>query len=132
MAAPAEECPCCELCFPPEAEAAWAARSGLKFVADLIDESHYHVMVLACPSCGQHFVSVFTETIDWQDGDDPQYWSLLPLTAGESRRLVDGPEPDNATLQSLGPSRRCLNLSHPKGQAARTSWTKGLSIGWHD
>jgi len=41
------------------------ARRALDFEAELIDESHVHVAILACGQCGQRFVSVFTETIDW-------------------------------------------------------------------
>ena len=62
----------CERCWPPIADAAWEARGGLTHVAELIDDSHFHVMILACPCCTQRFVSIFTETIDWEDGDDPQ------------------------------------------------------------
>jgi hypothetical protein len=54
----------CEHCWPSTADAAWEARGALTHVQDLIDESHFHVMILACPHCSQRFVSVFTETID--------------------------------------------------------------------
>ena len=36
-------------------------------------------MILGCARCSQGFVSVFTKTIDWEDGDDPQFWTLLPI-----------------------------------------------------
>jgi hypothetical protein len=45
-------------------------------------------MILACPRWAQRFLSVFTETINWEDGDDPQYWTLLPLTGAETADLV--------------------------------------------
>ena len=64
----------CKRCWPSSADAAWKARDGLKLSAELIDESHFHVMILACPQCGQQFISVFTEMIDWINGDDAQYW----------------------------------------------------------
>jgi hypothetical protein len=51
----------CASCWPPTAADAWEARSTLTHVAELIDESHFHVMILACPRCSQNFVSVFTE-----------------------------------------------------------------------
>ncbi|MBM4090244.1 MAG: hypothetical protein FJ276_12605, partial [Planctomycetes bacterium] len=59
----------CQHCWPAKAEAAWDARRGLNKQADLIDESHFHVMILACPRCSQRFVSIFTEMVDWADGD---------------------------------------------------------------
>ena len=55
----------CERCWPSEADAAWEARRKLACAVELVDESHFHVMILACPSCEQRFLSVFTETIDW-------------------------------------------------------------------
>ena len=52
----------CERCWPSTADAAWEAREELTHVQELIDDSHFHVMILACPCCTQRFVSVFTET----------------------------------------------------------------------
>lgn len=122
----------CILCWPADAEAAWAARSGLVNRRDLIDESHFHVMVLSCPKCGQAYVSVFTESIDWADGDDPQEWTTLPLTADEAGRLVRNEPPTEAVLSALGPGRRCLRRDAPKGAPPRAFWHTGLAIGWHD
>src|SRR5882762_3116205 len=78
----------CERCWPSSADAAWKARSTLTHEADLIDESHFHIMILKCPWCSQRFVSVFTETIDWVDGEDPQYWTILPITRDEAAGLI--------------------------------------------
>ncbi len=123
----------CEQCWPPAADAAWEARGALTHVAELIDESHFHVMILACPRCPQRFISVFTETIDWVDGDDPQYWTLLPITAAEAADLVQQraslPE---TMLNALGPGRRALRLDHPKASAPRLFWGTGIRVGWHD
>jgi hypothetical protein len=57
-------------CWYTSADAAWKARDGLTITAELIDESHYHVIILACPQYGQRFLSVSTEMIDWANGDD--------------------------------------------------------------
>jgi hypothetical protein len=123
----------CEHCWPSAADAAWAARGTLAHVQELIDESHLHVMILACTRCSQRFVSVFTETIDWQDGDDPQHWALLPLTPTEAVYLIlQGPSLIEAELAALGRGRRCLRHDHPKGAAAQSSWGTGLSVGPHD
>src|SRR5262245_42703618 len=59
----------CVRCWPPTPNAAWEARGSLRRVADLVDESHFSVGIMACPDCAQRFVSVFTETIDWAHGD---------------------------------------------------------------
>jgi hypothetical protein len=123
----------CEHCWPADAAAAWKARSGLSQVEQLIDESHFHVMILACPECDQPFVSVFTETIDWRDGEDPQYWTLLPITETEVRRLV---EQRNALsekeLNKLGSGRRCLQRNHPKDLPPQLLWGSGMLVGPHD
>jgi hypothetical protein len=123
----------CERCWPPDAEAAWEARRTLTHVADLIDESHFHVMTLACPLCSQRFVSVFTETIDWVDGEDPQYWTLMPITGAEAADLVRQQASLNETiLNALGPGRRSLGRDFPKGDARRVFWGSGIYVGLHD
>jgi len=123
----------CERCWPEDPEAAWVARRGLAREADLVDESHFHVMILACGSCGQRFVSVFAETIDWIDGDDPQYCTVLPLTPDEVDALPQGPESQIETrLNALGADRRCLMHDYPKGGPSRTAWGVGMLVGPHD
>jgi hypothetical protein len=123
----------CEQCSPSSAEAALESRSGMKLVAELIDESHFHVTIRACPACGQHFITIFTETIDWADGEDPQYWTRLPLTSYESADLIRrGSELTEATLNALGPGRRSLHRDHPKGEEPSSYWSTGIRVGWHD
>jgi len=123
----------CERCWPPTADAAWELRGGLTHVAELIDDSHFHVMILACPSCAQRFVSIFTESIDWKDGDDPQYWTLLPITEAEAVDLVRRQDSLTETkLNALGPGRRCLRRDHPKATEPRIFWGTGISVGPHD
>ena len=123
----------CEHCWPARADAAWKARGGLRRVEELIDESHFHVMILACGHCGQRFVSVFTETIDWADGDDPQYWQLLPITEAEAAGLIRERESlGEDKLDALGPERRCLRRDYPEAAAPRVFWCTGISAGLHD
>lgn len=124
----------CARCWPAKADEAWAARDELRRGETLIGESHFHVITLACPHCAQRFVSVFTETIDWDDGEDPQYWTVLPLTEAEAASLAGGPdgEPSEAALNALGPGRRSLYRDHPKGAPPRVYWGSGIYIGPHD
>jgi hypothetical protein len=123
----------CQRCWPADAEAAWEARGTLAHAVELIDESHWHVMILECPVCSQRFVSIFTETIDWEGGDDPQYWSLLPITEAEADDLVrQGDALTEAKLGVLGWHRRCLRVDHPKGAARGIFWATGVSVGPHD
>lgn len=123
----------CEHCWPAAAHVAWEARGTLTRAAELVDESHFHVMILACPQCAQPFASVFTELIDWVDGDDPQYWTLLPITDAEAAALLGrGDSLSEADLNALGPNRRSLQRDHPKGAPPRLSWGSGLYVGPHD
>ena len=120
-------------CWPSSAAEGWEARGRLTHVAELIDESHFHVMILACPRCTQHFVSVFTEMIDWADGDDPQYWMVLPITGIEADDLIKQRGLlAEAALDALDPGRRSLRRDHPKGPARHIFWGTGLNVGPHD
>ena len=123
----------CERCWPSSADAAWEVIRTLTCEADLIDESHFHVMIRACRVCSQRFVSLFTETIDWADGEDPQYWTLLPITGLEAAELVRrGDSLTESELNALRSDRRCLRRDYPKGEAPRTFWATGISVREHD
>jgi hypothetical protein len=123
----------CEHCWPPGATDAWEARGLLTREAELIDELHFHVMILACHKCNQRFVSVFTEMVDWADSDDSQYWKLLPVTEAEVADLVRQREPlTEAKLNALEPGRRCLWRDFPKGSKPRVFWGNGLFVDQHD
>lgn len=123
----------CEHCWPPVADAAWEARGVLAFVAELIDESHFHVRILACPRCAQRFVSVFNEMINWVGGSDPQYWTRLPLTKAEAADLVQqGDSFTETELYALGPGRRSLQRGCPARAKEWISWGTGIPLILHD
>jgi hypothetical protein len=124
----------CARCWPEAADAAWAARARLSAVETLVDESHFIVTILACAACGQRFLSTFTETVDWVDGEDPQYRTLLPLTDEETADLVGRRDSlTEAALAAVGGGRRRLRRDFPKGaDEPRVYWSTGTSIGRHD
>lgn len=123
----------CAQCWPESADAAARARDSLKRERDLVDESHYHVALLRCPACSQIFLSVFTELVDFVDGNDPQYTSNLPLTPAEAEALMKrGDAVTEAELNALGPGRKSLARDFPKVGGVRTFWTTGLRVGPHD
>jgi hypothetical protein len=123
----------CALCWPSSAEAAWKARKELQLAADLIDESHLHVMILACPQCGQQFLSVFTEMIDWINGDDAQYWQMIPITGREAAALTSrGPELTEIEINAVGQGRQSLIRDYPTGEGPHEFWGKGIMVGPHD
>ena len=123
----------CDVCWPANARSAWVARNDLTRVKELIDESHFIVAILACGRCDQQYVSMFTEMIDWNDGDDPQSWTLMPVTRPEAEHLMQQETAVNAmTLNALGRGRRSLLRDHPKGKTPRVFWGSGLVVGPHD
>jgi hypothetical protein len=123
----------CDRCWPADARAAWGARDGLSRLRELIDESHFIVAILACPRCAQRYVSIFTELIDWEDGNDPQYWTLLPITEAEAEGLIQQEASLNETgLNALGRERRSLQRDHPKAGPPRVFWGSGILVGPHD
>ncbi len=118
----------CPQCFGPDPEAAWQHK--LKPRSELIDESHFGVTLGCCPACNQTFVSIFTEFVDWIDGDDPQYWDRLPLTAAEADALaLQSAAVNLKQIEEFGRDRRRLKVDYPKGAPRRIAWvTGGLAI----
>jgi hypothetical protein len=123
----------CERCWPHIAEAAWDARIHLKPVEFVVDDTHLVVRLLVCGACGEKFVSIMTETVDWVDGDDPQHWVSIPLTADEAAKLVAaGKDGLPQALGELDHERRSLHRDAPKGAAATSYWANGIAIAQHD
>jgi hypothetical protein len=119
----------CGQCWPPDAAAAWEARGSLTPRSSLIDDLHLGVTLVGCPTCNQQFVSVFLEFVDWADGDDPQYWTVLPLTEPEVAELAGLDRPSLiAKLNGTDRGRRCLQRDYPKGESVRLSWGTGIWI----
>ncbi len=122
----------CRDCFQADAETVARARRGFVSIARLVGESHFGVSIFACPACGQRCVSIFTEMIDWEGGDDPQYVSVLPVTVQESEMLLASGDDLIARIESLGRDRQFLQVDYPKGGRGACWVTGGLRIGPHD
>ena len=123
----------CEECWPPSPEAAWEATRRFSFKAELIDESHFHVVIRSCSLCSQQFISVFTETIDWADGEDPQSWIVIPVTPAEASKLTRlGDAVTEDAFNSLPSARPSLRRDFRKNEAPRASWGTGLLVDAHD
>jgi hypothetical protein len=117
----------CEKCFGASAEAFWASWQKFNQIASLVDDPHDIVRVVSCSKCGQRYVAVTTEFVDWQDGDDPIYRSIVPVTLDESERmLAQGANVDLRLIESLGSSRRHLCTSWPKGKDQSVYWSEGI------
>jgi hypothetical protein len=120
----------CATCWPATAEAAYASWQEADPVKELVDESHYIVRVVACRTCRQHFLNVFTELIDWDDGEDPCCRRRIPLTPKEAQSLTG--DVSEQQLMALAPGRKCLAFDWPKDGPTSVYWTQGLRIGPHD
>ena len=124
----------CAACWPSSAEDAWKARELLEHEEDIVNESHYHVMILTCPSCAQRYISIFSEEIDWAAGEDPQYWTVMPLTPEEVADLIRRRGSlSEGELMELAPDRRSLRRDYPKGaDKPNVFWGIGIWFPWHD
>ena len=123
----------CARCWPADADECYLSLPELVREISLIEESHFGVSIRSCGHCRQLFLAVFCETIDWADGEDPQFWTLLPITRDESSALSQrGSALSEAELSAVGTGRRSLRRDWPKGTPPRTYWATGLSIQAHD
>lgn len=122
----------CERCSGSDPALVWAERP-FELVSELVYESHFMVSVLECKLCTQKWLSIFTELIDWNDGDDDQSSWLMPLRPEEAAELISaGAQVSTTRITEIGSGRRSLYIARPTGQEQRISWSHGLFIGPHD
>lgn len=120
----------CPNCLPADAQQAWDGFRDLVEVAVPIDEPHHRVTILSCARCRQRYVAVFTETVDWAAGEDPQHRTVMAITADEAEALAAHAAASD--LESL-PQRRSLVVDHPTGTATATArWSHGIVVPHHD
>lgn len=104
-------------------------------VAELADESHFMASIERCDSCGQHFLTLFCERVDWADSDDPQTWLAFPVSADEARQLqaANVAADENILTAIVASPQRFLYYDTPKGAAGVFEWRTGtLHIPGHD
>lgn len=115
----------CRECIPDEPASATALQLGEE--ARLIDESHFTVKIRFCPQCGQKFLWVFTEQIDHVNGDDPQCWSVLPVSPEEAGALIEAAgDLDLEEMSRLGLRRRFLRDESPAFGPRNCGYLYGL------
>ena len=88
-----------------------------------------------CESCGQHFLTLFCERVDWADSDDPQKWLAFPVSADEVRQLqaANVAADENILTTIVARQQRFLYHDMPKGAADVLEWKTGmLRIPAHD
>jgi hypothetical protein len=97
--------------------------------AHLAAESHFAAQIRACPRCRQSYLFVFLEHVDWVSGDDPQYWTIVPLTDEETAEFKRLPTRDIFyACNALPRDRMTVNRDWPKGAPIRTHWGQGLFL----
>jgi hypothetical protein len=114
--------------FAGTPEAAWDAHRGLEHARSFVEESHFGVSIRACRDCGQRYLHVFSERIDFAGGNDPQAWKVMAVAPDEEAALaaLDPDSVEGAVLR-LSP-RRCLDVYHPSDGEKILRWTEGP--GW--
>ena len=116
----------CEHCYGDDAETVlnYCVPKGLAETDRLIGRSHFGVSIRRCVQCDQRYAAIFTEYVDYINGEDPQYFNLIPLTLEEASELAAQAENvDLGRLSALGSSRRRLSTDWPSGQEKKTiSW----------
>lgn len=122
----------CDKCWPSEAQSAWELTTKLPIHNRLIDESHFMVMLRNCESCEQTFLQITTETIDWLDGEDPIFRTILPITDTEETNLINQTPISERYLETIGVDRKSLKYAWPKGEEQRVYWGRGIVVGRHD
>ena len=121
----------CARCYGKDALTALAfCTTRLRETHRLVERSHFGISLRECPECGQRFVAIFTEFVDWTGGEDSQYFDVVPLTGAEAEKLAaQGKDVDLDALGALGSTRRRLASDWPTGAGKTISWKSGpLSV----
>jgi hypothetical protein len=93
--------------------------------SELLDESHLRISLKTCRRCGQVFLYIMTETVDWQEGDDPITRIYFPVSAAQASAIRQIDLQDHHDLRPLGLSGRFLVNDWPCSGPAVTSWQEG-------
>lgn len=117
----------CADCFGADAGKAWTA-SQERRRSTPVQEPHFSVHLTQC-ACGQRFATVFTERIDWANGEDDQTWLVVHVGEEETKRIEQAWE----AVEEIARGRRFLVRSFPPGGALSAWWRDGgFAIGPHD
>ena len=65
----------------------------MDMVKEYLDESHLIRRLYRCRKCGQLYFYEFYEEIDWSEGNDPQYRTLIPVADEASAEALNKQSP---------------------------------------
>lgn len=70
-----------------------AMKESFEQIGTFQDESHWRQYLLKCRECGQLYFFEFYEEVDWQDGDDPQFCTWVPIASEQDMGALVKAEP---------------------------------------
>ena len=80
-----------------------------EIIKTFIDESHFIRKLVRCKQCGQLYFNEFYEWIDWENGNDPQYVTWVPVETKEEIETLR-----KTSVMDLLHIRPCLRKDFPK------------------
>jgi len=100
-----------------------------KVEALCVDECHLSVAQVRCPVCGCRALSIWTELIDWDDGDDSQASIIVPVPADVPLDSASPLEEAQVSdlLKRIGPCT-FLVRSSPRGSRGRADWHRRFAL----
>jgi chorismate-pyruvate lyase len=116
----------CATCWPDDALTASTWTPAGNAAETLVDDSHFMVHLAQCDLCGQRYVSIFCETIDWAHGNDPQTSIRFAVTdqhAGELRTCDD--RSIGRALARIGSTTRRIEAWWPSNGSTSPHWAEG-------
>lgn len=119
----------CSQCWRQEAVACWQRHESWHKIGRLIDEPHLGMRIVECGQCLDRALVVFTEQVDWQKGDDPQCWHLMPLTRSEAEYLIGQQEAQVIVIaEEIAARRRQLVADHTRLSAPHIYWINRATL----
>ncbi|MDO8589936.1 MAG: hypothetical protein Q7R69_01555, partial [bacterium] len=73
--------------------------------------------LVKCKQCGQLYLKEFYETIDWIDGEDPQYLTYIPVENQQEAEVIN--KVGLWEFQTFSPR---MNRDYPKGKPKKIYW----------
>lgn len=107
-----EECDC----QSSEVDVAYESLLQTDVLSVVCDDSHFMVRLVECQSCFQRYLYVFTELIDWTDGDDSQSRSFTAVSRIEADTISQrGSKINGLEIMDLQLMGKTLWWVWPKG-----------------
>jgi hypothetical protein len=114
----------CRRCYGEDPQTVWAYyEEGLAVEQELVGESHFLVQLRRCVECGQQFVWIFGEAVDWKGGEDAQRREIVPVSGAEAKAAGTLNCP---SLAAFGLDQRYLETDWPTDSAdPSVQWSTG-------